>query len=92
MESAQAENDVMGGEQRKELGCSFQIPLARKYTMEGKPAGTTSLFKKQDLYTSSLTLSFGKVPEQIVKQTVDTKPEENIGIRREDEFVKNKLP
>lgn len=32
------------------------------------------------------------MPEQIIKQTVDTKPEENIGIRREDEFVKNKLP
>lgn len=37
-------------------------------------------------------LSLGKVPEQIIKQTVHTKPEENIGIRREDEFVKNKLP
>lgn len=60
--------------------------------MGQEPAGTISLFKKWELYTQSLTLSLGKLPEQIIKQTVDTNPEENMGIRREGEFVRSKLP
>lgn len=56
--------------------------------MEQKPAGTISPFIKQYLYIRSLTLSLGKDPEQIIKQTADTKPEDNTGIRREDETVK----
>lgn len=44
MESAPA--DPVGGEQRKELGCSSQTLWARKYPMEQKPAGTISPFKK----------------------------------------------
>lgn len=47
MGSAEAGNDLMGGEQRKELGCSSQTPWARKYTREQKLASTLSPFKKQ---------------------------------------------
>lgn len=90
--SAQAEDSPVGGEQRKQLGCSSQPPRARKGPMGQKLAGTISLFKKWELYTRSLTLSLGKLPEQIIKQTVDAKPEESMGIRREGEFVRNKLP
>ena len=92
MESAEVEDGAMGGERRKQLRCSSQPPWARKGSAGQKPAGTISVFKKWELYTRSLTLSLGELPEQIIKQTVDTKPEENMGIRREGEFVRNKLP
>lgn len=60
--------------------------------MGQKRARTISLFKEWKLHTlKSLTLSLGKLPEQMIKQTVDTKPEENMGIRREGEFVRNKM-
>lgn len=86
MESAQAEDSPMGGEWRKQLQCSSQPPQARKGPAGQKRAGTISLFKKWELPTRTLTLSLGKLPEQIIKQTIDTKPEKNTGIRREGEF------
>lgn len=84
MESAQAEDSPMDGGSNHDVLPSH-LRLGKVQQGRNQQAQYLSL-KRKELHTSSLTLSLGKLPKQIIKQAVDINPEENMGVRREGGF------